>query len=219
MTNHYNVLICTPGHSMEAEYVKSLVETLSVLQYNNISYKYLSEYSSTVSGAREATLMGSLFLDVFNPRPVGGKITYDKIIWIDSDISWNPQDFMKLYYSEYDITSGVYINNKGTPMFTQLESELEKDINEMANYESPFEISAAGFGFIAMKSGIFESIERPWFDSIFQEVKNEDKTKSMKIPFGEDYSLCYRARFAGYKIFLDPSIKITHHKKIALMPR
>jgi len=220
MTNnkeHYNVLICTPGHSMEAEYVKSLVETMEVLKKEDISFKFLSEYSSTVSGAREATLMGSLFLDAFSTMPVSGKITYDKIFWIDSDISWDPKDFIRIYQSDKDITSGIYVNNKGLPMFTQLESELNVDILKMCQYTEKFEVAAAGFGFIAIKSGIHEDMQRPWFESIYQEIENEDKTKKIKIPFGEDYSWCYRARHQGYKIYIDPKVKITHNKKIPLL--
>lgn len=216
---HYNVLICTPGHSMEAEYVKSLVDTLEVLNKEGITYKFLSEYSSTVSGAREATLMGSLFLDAFSTKPVSGKLTYDKIFWIDSDISWHPKDFIKIYQSSEDITSGIYINNKGLPMFTQLESQLNIDVYTMSQYKQRFEVAAAGFGFICIKSGIHEDMQRPWFESIYQEIENEDKTKKMKIPFGEDYSWCYRARHQGYKIYVDPTVKVTHNKKVPLTPQ
>ena len=35
---HVNILIATPGRMMEAEYVKSLVATLTHLNQNNISY-------------------------------------------------------------------------------------------------------------------------------------------------------------------------------------
>jgi hypothetical protein len=213
---HYNVLICTPGHSMEAEYVKSLVETLKILDSKGITYKYLSEYSSTVSGAREGTLMGSLFLDAFNTKPLGGRATYNKIFWIDSDISWDPLDFISLYQSDKDIISGVYVNNKGLPMFTQLESQLDISVLDMCKYKDVFEISAAGFGFIVIKNGIYEVMERPWFESIYQEIQNEDKSKTMRIPFGEDYSWCYRARHHGYKIFLDPKVKVNHNKKVSL---
>lgn len=216
---HYNILICTPGHSMEAEYVKSLVNTLDILNKEGITYKFLSEYSSTVSGAREATLMGSLYLDAFNTKPLSGKVTYDKIFWIDSDISWHPKDFINIYQSDKDIVSGIYVNSQNLPMFTQLESQLNISVYEMCKYKNEFEVSAAGFGFIAIKSGIHEKIQRPWFDSIFQEIENEDKTKKMRIPFGEDYSWCYRARHEGYKIFINPLVKVTHNKKVPLTPQ
>ena len=83
MKPHYNVLICTPGRMMEAEYVRSLVTTISHLEKMGISYLYLNEYSSQVNAAREATIMGSRFLHAFATEPVNGQVTYDKIIWID----------------------------------------------------------------------------------------------------------------------------------------
>jgi hypothetical protein len=217
LKEHYNVLICTPGHSMESEYVKSLVETIKILDKEGITWKYLSEYSSSVTGAREATIMGSLFLDAFNDKPVRGEVEYDKIFWIDSDISWYPKDFFKIYQSEKDITSGVYINSQGVPMFTQLEKDINTQAVEMCHYEEKFEVSAVGFGFVCMKSGIFENIKRPWFETVYQEIENEEKTKKIKIPFGEDFSWCHRARFEGYSIYVDPKVKVAHNKKIPLI--
>jgi hypothetical protein len=37
----------------------------------------------------------------------------------------------------------------------------------LKNKEYPFEVFGAGFGFIAMKSGVFESCRRPWFETEF----------------------------------------------------
>jgi hypothetical protein len=87
---HVNVLLATPGRNMEAEYVKSLIQTISYLNQVGISYMFLNEYSSMVSTAREATAMGDQYLDPFNNSPVRGQVTYDKIFWIDSDIVWKP---------------------------------------------------------------------------------------------------------------------------------
>jgi len=56
---HYNVLIATPGHSLVAGYVKSLLATIQVLEANNITWTYQNEYSSLVTNAREATIAGS----------------------------------------------------------------------------------------------------------------------------------------------------------------
>lgn len=201
---------------MEAEYVKSLIATTSHLEKNGISYIYLNEYSSQVNAAREATIMGSRFLNAWATSPLNDEVTYDKIIWIDSDISWTPEQFMKLYDHKYDIVSGLYFNEEGVPLFSFSEDEIYFDNNSLKHKEYPFEIFAAGFGFISMKSGVFESIPRPWFDVVFQKIENEDKTREMFIPWGEDFSWCKKAREAGYKIFLDPSIKVCHHKKMAL---
>lgn len=215
MTPHYNILIATPGRSMEAEYVRSLVETLSYLEKAGITYKYLNEYSSQVSAAREATTMGSDFLDAFNTKPVRGECTYDKIFWIDSDISWTIEDFMKIYESDKEVISGVYFNHLGVPMFSVNDDQLYSDPNILKNAKGDFEIFAAGFGFIAMKNGVFENMPRPWFDIVYQQIKNDDG-KEMLIPFGEDYSWCAKARKCGFSIYLDPTTRLTHHKKVAI---
>lgn len=200
---------------MEAEYVKSLVSTLTHLSNNGISFLYLNEYSSQVNAAREATAMGSKFLNAFATEPLSGEVTYDKIIWIDSDISWTPEQFIKLYESKFDIVSGVYFNEEGVPLFTFKEDDIYFDHKKIKNKEYPFEVFGVGFGFVAMKSGVFESIPRPWFETKFQKIKNEDG-REMFIPWGEDFSWCIKANEAGYKIMLDPSIIVSHHKKLAL---
>jgi hypothetical protein len=212
---HVNVVICTPGRMMEAEYVKSLVATTDYLTKNGITYYYSNQYSSQVNAAREATVMGSRFLNAFATQPLDGQITYDKIVWIDSDISWTPEDFMKLYESRFDIVSGLYFNEEGVPLFSFKEEDIYFDNEMLRHKEYPFEVFGVGFGFVAMKSGVFESIPRPWFETEFQKITNEDG-KEMYIPWGEDFSWCKKAWEAGYKIYLDPSIKVCHHKKMAL---
>lgn len=215
MKPHYNILIATPGRSMEAEYVRSLIKTTEYLQKVGITYKYLNEYSSQVSAAREATTMGSDFLDAFNKSPVRGECTYDKMIWIDSDISWDIEDFMKIYESDKDIISGVYFNHLGVPMFSVHDDQLYSDPQILKDAKTPFEIFAAGFGFIAVKAGVFENMPRPWFETVYQQIKNE-QGQEMLIPFGEDYSWCAKAKRSGFDIYLDPTVRLTHHKKVAI---
>jgi hypothetical protein len=200
---------------MEAEYVKSLVATMEYLNKEGISYLYLNEYSSQVNAAREATAMGSRFLYAFETSPLRGEVTYDKMIWIDSDISWSPEDFMKLYNSRFDIVSGLYFNEEGVPLFTFKEDDIYFDHKKLKYKEYPFEVFGVGFGFVAMKSGVFESIPRPWFETEFQRITN-DEGKEMFIPWGEDYSWCIKAQNQGYKVYLDPSIRVGHHKKIRI---
>lgn len=212
---HVNILICTPGRMMEAEYVKSLVATLTHLNRVGISYVYLNEYSSQVNAAREATIMGSRFLSAFATEPLSGEVTYDKIIWIDSDISWEVEDFMKLYESRYDVVSGIYFNEEGVPLFTFKEDDIYFDKEKLKHKEYPFEVFGVGFGFVSMKSGVFESCKRPWFETEFQRITNEEG-REMFLPWGEDFSWCIKAHEAGYKIMLDPSIRVGHHKKIRI---
>jgi hypothetical protein len=211
---HYNVIIATPGKNMESEYVTSLIDTIDFLNKNNISYKFVNKYSPTVSAAREGTIMDDYFLDIFNDKPLRGSATYDKIIWIDSDIAWTPEDFMKLYNSDKDLISGVYVSDRGVPMFSMNNEPSVSPIDAIKRTEV-FEISQAGFGFIAIKSGVFESLSRPWFDTVFSKITNENGEERL-VPYGEDYSFCIKATNAGFKIYLDPTVQVVHNKKVSL---
>lgn len=214
MQTSVDVIIATPGHSMEAEYVRSLVATISTLNERGISYYFANKYTSRVAAAREATAMDSDFLDAFNTSPLLGQVDYKKIFWIDSDMSWNPSDFLALYNSNLDIVSGVYLSDRGVPMFNPLNPQ--DDILQIINSTEPVEIMAAGFGFICVKKGVFESMPRPWFDTQFTKIKDEETGREVFIPFGEDYSWCLSARKSGFSIHLDPLTKLTHHKKVAI---
>jgi hypothetical protein len=211
---HYNVLICTPGHSMDANYVKSLIKTINVLNEEGITYKFLNEYSSQVAMAREATASNSLNLNAFSNLPGGGEFTYDKMFWIDSDIAWTPKDFIDLYKSNKDIISGIYFNNKGLGMIKGVgEEEHPITISNIKHFsKNIFEIESAGFGFICVKSGVFENMQRPWFDTEYFELKDGEKT--IRLPYGEDFSWCVKARKSGFKIWADPTIVVDHYKNI-----
>ena len=208
---HYNVLIATPGRSMENEYVVSLMDTVELLNKKKISFKFINRYAAMVGMAREGTLMNSDFMDITNSKPLLGEATYDKIIWIDSDMSWTPEDFLKLYEAEEDIISGIYLSDRGTPMF----SGSEKAKSEYLNTTEKFEVKYVGFGFLAIKNGVFENLTRPWFEPTFKKV-TDDNGKEYLIPQGEDYSLCAKATRAGYKIFVDPTVSLGHHKKVGI---
>ena len=72
------------------------------------------------------------------------------------------------------------------------------------------EVYGLGFGFIAMKSGVFEACDRPWF--LMERVKWPHVDFEMNI--GEDYSWCVNARRNGFKVMLDTYVKVKHHKEI-----
>jgi hypothetical protein len=206
---HYNVVIATPGFSMDAEYVKALMATCERLVDEGISFTFLSEYSSFVPHAREATAMGGKELRYDKKQIAGGKFTYDKIFWIDSDIVWTPEDFLKLYFADLDIVSGLYLldDEKSVPVqvvdgFVRLEKANVKFL------EKTFQAGAVGFGFVCIKSGVFESMPRPWFK--LARLNRGDERPELMV--GEDFSWCYSAIENGFKIWVDATVQVTHRK-------
>ena len=202
---------------MMTSYVKSLLGTAEALNREGITWLFTSEYSSHVGDAREVTLNGSMNNSVSETRPLQGQFTYDKIMWIDSDIAWNPEDVIKLYKSDKDIISGAYLLASGE--VTAYKKMLgpgytHQDILEMTE---PSEIDGAGFGFICVKQGVFESLSRPWFQSAWITKKDEETEKEFTFPImGEDISWCYRVKQNGYQIWLDPTVRVQHHKMMKL---
>lgn len=209
------VLIATPGHSAKMEYVKSLTKTLRELSANGIKYDFLSQYSSFVPTARELTALNKTQHDYSEGVEVAGGIAYKKIFWIDSDIEWEPDDFLKLFYSELDIVSGLYqLDSAGTVAVNYPnERGVPTRVNkvEFLLHDLPVEVGGVGFGFVAIKHGVFEKMERPWF--LINRVQWEEG-RDMRVNVGEDYSWCANAARAGFKIFVDPLVKVKHHKEI-----
>jgi hypothetical protein len=76
-------------------------------------------------------------------------------------------------------------------------------------FDEPVEVGGVGFGFVAMKQGVFENIPRPWFN--IKKVTWPEHGFPTNV--GEDYSWCYNAMSAGYKIWIDPLVKVNHHKE------
>jgi len=216
---HYDILIATPGINFEVQYIKSLVKTLEECNKRGLTYKWLNNYSSLVHHARELTASGSedRILDPMQTKPGGNEITYNKIFWIDSDISWETEDFFKLYDSEDDIVSGIYLLADGFQTSVHMFGE-NKSISplEILNKKDKIKVQSIGFGFVAIKSGVFEKIKRPWFSlqlvKVGESIDGEDVVDSI----GEDISWCIKAKDAGFDCYLDPTVKVSHIKRVAI---
>jgi hypothetical protein len=214
MTTRTDVLIATPGHSAKMEYVKSLVKTCAVLDEKGISYRFISRYSSFVPTARELTTLDLSQHYYGEDAKVALGVEYKKIFWIDSDIEWEPEDFLKLYESELEIVSGLYVlDHVGTvavnyPNETGVPTRVNRV--EFMLHDLPVEVGGVGFGFLAVKQGVFEKMERPWF--LINRVKWSPE-KEIRVNVGEDYSRCANASRSGFKIFVDPLVKVKHHKE------
>lgn len=213
---HYDVLIATPGAKLEAQYVDSLVKTLAECSARNISYKWLNGYSSLVHHARELTATGgnSRELNADDRGPLGDSVTYNKIFWIDSDIEWTPEDFFKLYDSEFDVASGAYLLADGiTTTVHEWGSPNGIPKERIKQMNVPVKVQSIGFGFVAVKSGVFEKLERPWFAHIPQNIKNS-RGELLADSLGEDISWCVKAYNAGVDIYFDPKVLVTHMKTV-----
>jgi GT2 family glycosyltransferase len=151
-----------------------------------------------------------------NQKPFDGKIDYDYIMWIDSDIIFTVKDFNKLLLNNVDICGGIYLTEDDIHFAAVKnwdESKLQhqgtfdfltrNDINKNPN---PIEVAYTGFGFLLIKYGVFEKIKYPWFSPKFYKIGDCHDFSS------EDVSFCTKAKENGFKIYIDPTVWVKHQK-------
>jgi hypothetical protein len=210
-----DLVIATPGHSLMGGYVKSLIDTVAELSNRGISWAFSNAYESHVADARETTLSGTKDNSVLENRPFQGLLNYKKILWIDSDIVWTPEDVIKLYESDKDIVSGAYLLASGEVTAYPVALKRALTYDEVLPMTELMKVGAIGFGFVCIKQGVFESLSRPWFQSAITTLTVDGKDFTFPI-IGEDISFCERARANGYDIWFDPTVRVTHHKTMRL---
>lgn len=171
-------------------------------------------------------------------KPFNGKLKYDKILWIDSDISFSPADFDNIisHSEKYDIVSGcvkVDFNTFALKYFGRMTNadgsgyEYANEVCEMkitedgkaidawgmwtktANEDGLIEVDGCGGAFMCVRAGIYESMEFPWY-----RVGMKDGIGQLSL--SEDMAFCVRAKEAGYHIWADPMVRPVHDKPVPL---
>jgi hypothetical protein len=215
---HFNVVFATPGNSFTPGYLRSLLLSTNALNQEGLSWNWLNQGGSLVAMARESTIGGYDTNNIEMTQPCSGDFTYDMIMWIDSDISWMPVDLFALYNSDKDIVSGCYLmEDRHIPIYRQPRGGMMPE-QMLDDYKKPFKVAGAGFGFIAVKSGVFENMPRPWFGPVAVPSVNEktgEKTEDF-ILVGEDLSWCTKAISSGFDIWVDPNVRVVHQKTFPL---
>ena len=219
MTLPKKIVFCLPGKSFSTNFFNSWNATIAELNKANVSYAYSTVYDPVIYFARNRILGGSNTAGK-KQQPWQGNLPYDKMVWIDSDIVWRPEDLIKLIQHDKPIVAGTYLMNDNInhPVVEKLDFDhladtgVFKFINraEMLTKKEVFKASYTGFGFVAIKHGVIETLEYPWFQPRW--VTNE----KFHDFCAEDVGFCWAAQELGHEIWIDPSIKVGHEKNVIL---
>lgn len=214
------IIFCLPGKSFSSNWFNSWNKTIAELSNNNISYAYCMDYDPVVYYARNKILGGNN-VNGKQQLPWQGQIDYDYQIWIDSDIVWQPSDILKLLTKGKNIISGLYHMSDGInyPVVEHLDFAHLKDYGTFRFLDDsqlrqkntlPFKVSYTGFGFIAIKKGVMESLGYPWFQPRW--VTSE----KFHDFCAEDVGFCWSAQEKGWEIYIDPTCIVKHEKTVLL---
>lgn len=139
----------------------------------------------------------------------------ENLLWIDSDVGFTPSDAIKLLERPEKVVGGVYPKKKfpeGYPV------RLVEPRNEQDGLVEALYLPG---GFTRFKRSCLEDVVERYGESVKCEYDFGDKKLDVHHIYqcgigehggycGEDVAICNALRVAGYKIWVDPSIKLTH---------
>ena len=223
------MVFCLPGKDFTPGFFDSWTRFL--LQSNNLPFDIVvSRHYSPVIFHCRANLLGADNRAGKHQMPFQGKLEYDYIMWLDSDILFDVQQIMQMYEKmqrdkSIEVLSGIYLTTSGThstivknwdlnyflktgmfPFMTpaELKAEANKHPKKLA------EVFYAGMGCMMCRRGAIEKVTYPWFEPIMHEIEFSRDFSS------EDVSLCWKWKDAGVKIYVDPDIIMGHEKSAVI---
>jgi hypothetical protein len=143
---------------------------------------------------------------------------FEELFWIDSDITFNPDDVDRLRSHDKPVAAGIY-SKKGPREFACHFLPGTKEV-KFGSHGGVMEVRFVGWGFVSTKKQVYLQLQRQ-FDL---PICNERFGKKL-IPFfgpmviddgkgnwylAEDYAFCERARQCGIPIHADTSIRLWH---------
>jgi len=202
-----SILICTPcyGAMVTAQYLASALNLETELNKAGLDHDWLISWNESLI-TRGRDKMARTFLTT----------KYERMLFIDSDIQFSPEDVAKLWNLDADIAVGAYRNKKiGQVKGAWVNGKLVP----LEDLKGITEVDYAGTGFMMIKRQVFEKLKEKHPEWAYDDATGgelaehygffqdpiEDRTK-----LSEDYFFVKRAREEGFKVLLDPTINLTH---------
>jgi hypothetical protein len=190
------VLIATTAYDgrLDVWYTTSLVNSVRIAQDNGIFlHPVFMSYDALVQRARN---------DLFRLA-----LEYDAVIWIDSDLEWNPMWIMELLGSGKDVIGGTYRKKTDDAELYTVKT------NNLESKDGLIKVDGLGMGFVKMSK---KAVQALWDAS--QPYQNEGREGRMicdiQIVDGqlvsEDNVVTRKLADLGFDIWLDPRMTCCH---------
>ena len=212
------IIFCLPGASYSGRFLQCWTNLLAELPKYKISYGLSQDYLCNIYHARTKVLGVSIERGV-DQKPFDGKIFYDYILWIDSDMVFEPEDLFKLIDHDKDVVSGMYKMSDNINYAT-VEKMDEEFFEQWMHYPflnqkmidqkegKLFKADYTGMGFMLVKYGVFEKMKYPYF----YPRKQEWPQYGWEEFVWDDVEFCLRVKEAGFDVWVDPGVRLGHEK-------
>lgn len=200
------LIIATPFYRREAyvPYIASLVSSIRALELFHVNWAFTDVCGDAyVDRARNAIVADFL----------ASKEQLTDLIFIDSDLGWNVEGFLRLLLTEKDFVGGVY------PI---------KKIGDMAvQAVDPFTMDNAGLvqcewipgGFLHLKRNVLDAMVRRYEHDYYIDPRASYTGRTVNLfgcavfegqRYSEDCEFCRKWRAMGGKIWAEPRIEFDH---------
>lgn len=218
-------VICIPGKLFSKDFMLNLFDLVNFIRSNGGKFFFSVQYYPIVNMSRCACL-GADVTRGRKQKPFNEEIKYDYLLWIDSDIIFNNDLFLRLVNANKDLVSGWYCqpsnNADGSLQTPVTENASDEYFNEYGGYKflsskeiedkkNLFKVDYIGFGWVLVKKGVFESLEYPWFAPRMRYMLND-----VQDLCSEDVAFCIDAKNAGFEIWVDPKCRVGHEKMLVI---
>ena len=217
------LLIATPafGGLISTGYGKSAIQTKELLMKNNINvHFYFIDNESLIQRARNQCATFAL------------KSKYDRILFIDADISWEPNDLVKILNSDKAVVGGTYPTKCIPPYInfnplmkdidTHFPNQFDRSMDCFTKYKEvcadkngEAEVMHVPTGFLQIHISVLEKLSK-----VVEQYKSgkDNETRydffPVKVRNGilesEDWGFCSLCRDNGIRVYLQTNVVLTH---------
>lgn len=177
-------------------------------------------------------VFGSLYLhEARNDAVNGGKNClvnqkikgFDKILMVDHDMEFEPEDIITMLNSDCEVVSALYPyrdtpdmyvagvwgqnkEGKAIPGYIVREKcALKNDGKDEYFSDCPYVVDWIGTGLHMVDKKVYEKLPYPWYRHTMVEVDGLQKHS------GEDIGFCQLCGEAGTKVYVEPKVKVKHY--------
>jgi hypothetical protein len=199
-----SVFIATPVARKPAwQYTRSLLHTALELQRRGVEFTHEFVVGCAIA-AKARNQLVALFL----------ASKKDSLVFIDDDMGWNVEGFMRLAESDKDVIAGV--GRRRCQDVSYCYKSLKGGRTEGANIE----VSAVGAAFMKISRTAIKRMIAADPDCGRMGVVRRNAEHQRLIPYfhifrtpddeGEDYDFCRRYRASGGSVWVCPDIELSH---------
>lgn len=200
------VVFCTPSLAgPTAPYVRALEASIPLIKEAGWQEGYAQEIGNPyISAARSGLTRKAL------------DASADVLVYLDYDLSWRPEDLLKLIETPGDVVAGTYRYKKPAEEYMGHVYTLA-DGTPQCRSDGCIKASRAPAGFLKLTRYAIDIFMRAYPELTYGPKSNPsvdlfNHGAHEGVWYGEDYAFCRNWENAGGEIWIVPDLNIDHHR-------